>query len=188
MVNLCEINFIILCFRHNLVIIMWYKYKMNIKKYTYTLIFILISNFAVAAQNLPMSINWQTENISWNELQNIFTNNPSLNQLNIKFPNGVVWTANTNSLNNLYNKLGIIAKNLSFSSVEPYIMRSENSITLPINKLNNMSDGFFRQMQYKTLNIPDYLPNWVKNIIVMIYSGFMTLYDFASQEVRKFFY
>ena len=145
------------------------------------------ANISVAAQNTSVPINWQDENISWSELQSLFTNYPSMNQLNIKFPNGVVWVANENSLTNLYNKLGVTARNLSFSSVESDIMHSENSLRLPIAKIQNISDGFLRQMQYTQLKLPDYLPNWVKDIIVMICNGFMSLYDFALQEVRKFF-
>lgn len=148
-----------------------------------------------AAQNRPLPINWQQPDISLQQVQALFNQNPGFNQFNIRFPNGYMWNAQLNQINSLASSYTQHAQSigyrgnvpdLSFSSLSNPL-RMDGRMSVPLQRLNQNIDAVTQnimdELNYQKYELANYLPNWLKNLIVMACDGFMILYDFAVEQL-----
>ncbi|HEU5047625.1 MAG TPA: hypothetical protein VFT64_07270 [Rickettsiales bacterium] len=156
---------------------------------------------AIQAMQPALPVNWPQNSISWNQLQALMAGNPGYNQFNIRFPNGFVWNADAGTVQNLYNAytqhaqtLGYAGNNipaLVFSSLNNASRLTGGAMTVPLNRITQASQStmqnIMNQLDYEKYHLASYLPDWLKNIIVMICNGFSILFDTMADEFHQWF-
>jgi hypothetical protein len=150
---------------------------------------------AWAAQ--PVPINWQQNSISWGQLQSLFNSNPGRTQFNIRFPNGATWNVNASQMMSIYSDYSQQARamgykgdlsSLSFSSLASGVPGALSSIPIG-NAVSDMKLAM-QNAVYGIDNLQVYLdslPDWLRDIIVMIYIGAMKIYNFAAEQISLLF-
>lgn len=162
------------------------------------IIFLLyIAQAAGAAQNGTLPVNWQQGNISWEQLQALFNQNPGYNQLNIHFPNGYVWNAEAGRLRDLYSSYSQHARAIGYNGAIPGLSFSSSAAgtgipggtTVPISRITSdmqaATQSLMNELDYQKYHLASYLPDWLKQLITTACNGFMVLYDFAVEELKK---
>jgi hypothetical protein len=155
---------------------------------------------AMAASRAALPLNWQQNNISWNQLQTIFNQNPNINQFTIHFPNGTNWNINATEMEGIYNnylqKALPMAGNgplptLMFSALNSKTTNAHGVTTIPVrNALDNMqlaTRNMLDEINYEKYHLAEYLPDWLKKMITLIFSGFSQMWDFAVTQIKKWF-
>jgi len=75
--------------------------------------------------------------------------------------------------------------------VPSQIKNSASSLTLPVedavDKMQSFSDNSMRELRYKQLSISNSLPDWLKSVLLVIYNGFISMYDFCGEKIRQWF-
>lgn len=151
---------------------------------------------ALNSGTLP--VNWQQSNINWDQLENLFTQNPAFQRFNIHFPDGFNWNVNEATLMQFHATYasqlaakGLSGRKLSFSPHARRASVSGDSVTLPVNmafdNVEQTASNLMDQITYERYHLAEFLPDWVKKIISTICIGFGVLYDFAVDEIHKLF-
>ncbi len=156
-----------------------------------------------AFNSMPQSIAWPSNSISWPDLQGLFNQYPGTSQFNIQFPNSTQWNVDPSSMQSFYNDYLNSARSLGYGSaanpLPPLIFsalknagaNNLNIANVPIGNgitvMEQQMEGVLRDMRYEQMHLSDALPDWLKNIILIMWNGLTQLWDFACDEFRKIF-
>lgn len=161
---------------------------------------IVLGVTAPAMAATTMRLNWNQNSISWNQLQNVFNQNPGINQFMLHFPNGANWNINATEMEEIYNGYRLKAENaihtgtlptLMFSSMATHPISGHGITTIPIN--NAVTDmqlatrNMLDELTYEKYHLAEYLPDWLKKVISLICIGFGEMYDVVITYLKKWF-
>jgi hypothetical protein len=141
-----------------------------------------------------MNIQWPANTINLSQLENIFTQNPGISQFNIQFPNQSNWGITPNAIQSIYNtfeqeaqSVGVTGKlpDLSFSSLAETTMKSglPQLMINPNGDIKSQMDDILRQLRYQSLDLGNYLPDWLKRIVLAVYDAVYSVFDFLGAQL-----
>ncbi len=147
------------------------------------------SSVAVAATSLP--VNWQQNNISLSQMQNVFASNPNVSQFNFQFPNGTNWNVNSMQMQNLYAQYKYKAQNVSFSSLPGNTGIQGDSVMIPIENAKDNVEGTLQnglqQLQSSQNDFINSIFKWINLILTAIYNGAILMYQSVVNFIKKLF-
>lgn len=141
-------------------------------------------------------VHWPKDTINLSQLETILTQNPSMNSLKLLFPNQSEYLINQNEFQELYNKFNSQASDLGFgagggsmpdlilSSLANQVgMDAGSMAVLPIAAIKEgfkgvgeTLDPILREMRYQQMALGDYLPDWLKDLLLAAYNFVLSSY------------
>ncbi len=141
------------------------------------------------------ALQWPSNQINISQLEQILSQNPGLNQLNIQFPNQFNWQTSPGSIQNLLSSIQEEAQNIGVNgSISDLALSSLSGEGLEADQLSipnllqggditHQLDAVMRQMRYQALNLSNYLPDWLKQVIVEVYDDVYGVFDYVQAQI-----